>query len=55
MRVMTGCRIGRLPLLDEAGRLVGVVTLGSAALRSPKGAATPDTAHQDVTRGSERG
>src|SRR5262245_14281126 len=36
MDVMTDCRIGRLPVVDTHGRLVGVVTLSSLALRSSR-------------------
>jgi CBS domain-containing protein len=34
MRLMSAHRIGRLPVVDDANRLVGMVTLSSLALRS---------------------
>ena len=46
-------RIGRLPVTDTAGRLVGVVTLSSLALRADDTEETLETA-QEVSRRSSR-
>lgn len=53
MMEMAKAQIGRLPVIDEQGRLVGVVTLSSLALRSPDTDQTLETA-QEVSRRSER-
>lgn len=50
--VMAQERVGRLPVIDGDGRVVGIVTLGSLALRLPD-ARTLDAA-QEVTRRSAR-
>jgi CBS domain-containing protein len=38
LEVMRASHVGRLPVTDEDGRLVGIVTLGSLALRAPQAA-----------------
>jgi len=53
MEVMADCQIGRLPVVDEDGRLVGVVTLSSLALRSSEDEEALETA-QAVSRRSAR-
>ena len=53
MEEMAGQRVGRLPVVDERGGIVGVVTLSSLALRSPKRQQTLETA-QEVSRRSAR-
>ena len=53
LRVMSERQIGRLPVVDEADRIVGIVTLGSLALRSRKPQSALATA-QDVSRRSSR-
>src|SRR5262245_47648675 len=45
--------VGRLPVLDDSGTIVGVVTLSSLALRSPRHQETLDTA-REVSRRSAR-
>jgi CBS domain-containing protein len=46
-------QVGRLPVLDANGKVSGVVTLSSLALRSPKQEETLETA-QEVSRRSSR-
>ena len=46
-------QVGRLPVVDDGGRVVGVVTLSSLALRSPKQRETLETA-QEISRRSSR-
>jgi CBS domain-containing protein len=53
MRAMAECRIGRLPVVVDDGRLVGVVTLSSLALRSSEEEQALETA-QSVSRRSAR-
>jgi CBS domain-containing protein len=53
MEEMARQQVGRLPVVDPAGRVVGVVTLSSMALRSPKQRETLETA-QEVSRRSAR-
>ena len=53
MTVMADRQIGRLPVVDAAGTLVGVVTLSSLALRSHEREETLDAA-QEVARRSAR-
>jgi CBS domain-containing protein len=53
MEVMARCQIGRLPVIDEQDRLVGIVTLSSLALRSPDEDEALDTA-KAVSRRSAR-
>ncbi len=45
--------VGRLPVVDDAGAIVGVVTLSSLALRSPQQEETLQTA-REVSRRSAR-
>jgi CBS domain-containing protein len=45
--------VGRLPVVDDAGAVVGVVTLSSLALRSPQEQETLQTA-REVSRRSAR-
>jgi CBS domain-containing protein len=40
MEIMAECQVGRLPVVDQDNRLVGIVTLGSLALRSRQEAET---------------
>src|SRR5215470_9333343 len=53
MEVMAVRQLGRLPVVDDENRLVGIVTLGSPALRS---GAERETLHtsQEVSRRSPR-
>jgi CBS domain-containing protein len=53
MEEMARQQVGRLPVTDERGAIVGVVTLSSLALRSAKQAEALETA-QDVSRRSSR-
>lgn len=53
MRVMSECQIGRLPVVDDADRLVGIVTLSSLAYRAREDDEAFDTA-RDVSRRSAR-
>ena len=53
LSVMSERQIGRLPVVDEADRILGIVTLGSLALRSPKQDSALETA-KDVSRRSSR-
>jgi CBS-domain-containing membrane protein len=46
-------QVGRLPVVDGAGGVIGVVTLSSLALQSRKQQETLETA-QEVARRSER-
>jgi CBS-domain-containing membrane protein len=46
-------QVGRLPVVNESGAVVGVVTLSSLALRSAKRDETLETA-QEVSRRSAR-
>jgi CBS domain-containing protein len=34
MQVMAACQVGRLPVVDDEDRVVGIITLSSLALRS---------------------
>jgi CBS domain-containing protein len=45
--------VGRLPVIDAAGKIIGVVTLSSLALRSSRRDDTLDTA-REVSRRSSR-
>jgi CBS domain-containing protein len=53
MRVMADCQVGRLPVVDDDERVVGIVTLSSLALRSRE---ERDALHaaQQVSRRSAR-
>jgi CBS domain-containing protein len=53
MDEMARQHVGRLPVVDNSGAVVGVVTLSSLALRSAKREETLDTA-QEVARRSAR-
>jgi CBS domain-containing protein len=53
MEEMARQQVGRLPVVDAEGGIVGVVTLSSLALRSPKQQETLETA-QEVSRRSAR-
>lgn len=53
MHAMSGAQVGRLPVVDDAKRLVGIVTLSSMAFRAPdKFEALEST--QEVSRRSPR-
>jgi CBS domain-containing protein len=54
MAEMAQQHVGRLPVVDDGGRIIGVVTLSSLALRSQKQQETLATA-QEVARRSARG
>lgn len=53
MQAMSDAQIGRLPVVDDQDRLVGVVTLSSMAFRAPDKAEALETA-QEVSRRSAR-
>jgi CBS domain-containing protein len=53
MEEMARQQVGRLPVVDAGGRVIGVVTLSSLALRSPKQQEALETA-QEVSRRSAR-
>lgn len=53
MQTMAQAQIGRLPVLDDDDRLVGVVTLSSMAFRAPEKAEALEAA-QEVSRRSAR-
>jgi signal-transduction protein with cAMP-binding, CBS, and nucleotidyltransferase domain len=53
MEEMARQQVGRLPIVDPGGRVIGVVTLSSLALRSPKQQEALETA-QEVSRRSAR-
>jgi CBS domain-containing protein len=53
MEEMARQQVGRLPVLDAGERIIGVVTLSSLALRSPKKQETLETA-QEVSRRSAK-
>jgi CBS domain-containing protein len=53
MEAMARQQVGRLPVVDASGRVIGVVTLSSLALRSPKQQEALETA-QEVSRRSAR-
>jgi CBS domain-containing protein len=53
MEIMGEWQVGRLPVVDHDNRLVGIVTLGSLALRSRQGAETLHAA-QAVSQRSAR-
>lgn len=54
MSTMRESKIGRLPVVDDSGRLIGVVTLSSLALRGEAGGEAFGTA-QNVSARSARG
>jgi CBS domain-containing protein len=53
MEVMAERQVGRLPVVDLDNRVIGIITLSSLALRSPKQADALETA-QEVSRRSAR-
>jgi len=53
MEEMARQQVGRLPIVDPGGRIIGVVTLSSLALRSPRQQEALETA-QEVSRRSAR-
>jgi CBS domain-containing protein len=53
MEVMAECQIGRLPVVDTDNRVIGIITLSSLALRSPKQGDALETA-QEVSKRSAR-
>jgi CBS domain-containing protein len=53
MERMAECQVGRLPVVDDRDRLLGIVTLGSLALRSGQEDRTLETA-KEVSRRSAR-
>lgn len=53
MQAMAQAQVGRLPVLDDDDRLVGVVTLSSMAFRAPGKKEALETA-QEVSRRSAR-
>jgi CBS domain-containing protein len=53
MERMAECQVGRLPVVDDRDRLLGIVTLGSLALRSGQEDQTLETA-KEVSRRSAR-
>ena len=53
MEVMADSQIGRLPVVDADNRVIGILTLSSLALRSPKQSDALETA-QEVSKRSSR-
>ena len=53
MEVMAECQIGRLPVVDTDNRVIGIITLSSLALRSPKQGDALESA-QEVSKRSAR-
>lgn len=53
MQVMSDCQVGRLPVVDDDNRVVGIVTLSSLALRSNEEHEALEIA-QEVSRRSAR-
>jgi len=53
MKAMADARVGRLPVVDEADRLIGIVTLSSMAFRAPEQSEALDTS-KEVSRRSAR-
>ena len=53
MKAMGNAQIGRLPVVDTGGQLVGIVTLSSMALRASNKSEALETA-QEVSRRSVR-
>ena len=54
MQTMAQAQVGRLPVLDDEERLVGVVTLSSMAFRAPEKAEALETAQQVSKRSARR-
>ena len=57
--VMADYQVGRLPVVDESNRVIGIVTLGSLALRSKGGdetlRAATEVSRRSARSGTERG
>jgi CBS domain-containing protein len=53
IQIMAQAQVGRLPVLDDEDRLVGVVTLSSMAFRAPEKSVTLEAA-REVSRRSAR-
>jgi predicted transcriptional regulator len=53
MQVMADCQVGRLPVVDDDNRVIGIVTLSSLALRGNEADEALETA-QEVSRRSAR-
>jgi predicted transcriptional regulator len=53
MQVMSDCQVGRLPVIDDEHRVIGIVTLSSLALRSREQTEALDTA-KEVSKRSAR-
>jgi CBS domain-containing protein len=53
MEVMSECQIGRLPVVDDNNRVIGIVTLSSLALRAPREDEALQTA-KEVSRRAAR-
>jgi CBS-domain-containing membrane protein len=51
---MAGAKIGRLPVVDDRGRVVGVVTLSSLVMRGQRRDAALDTAQAVARRAARR-
>lgn len=54
MSMMAEAQVGRLPVVDEENRLVGVVTLSSMAFRAPNKGEALETARQVSRRSARR-
>jgi CBS-domain-containing membrane protein len=54
LKLMAREQLGRLPIVDDDGRLVGVVTLASLTLRGGQEARALDTAKQVSRRAAKR-
>jgi|SRR6266540_1092886 len=54
LQIMAREQIGRLPVVDDEGRLVGVVTLGSLVLRGQEDTRALQTAKQVSRRAAKR-
>jgi len=54
MQTMAQAQVGRLPVLDDEERLVGVVTLSSMAFRAPDKGEALETAQQVSKRSARR-
>ena len=54
MEAMAGAKIGRLPVVDDRGRVVGVVTLSSLVMRGQRRDAALDTAEAVARRAARR-
>jgi CBS domain-containing protein len=54
LEVMAREQVGRLPVVDDEGRLVGIVTLGSLVLRGQQDTRALETAKQVSRRAAKR-